>query len=80
MLNTKYFLIPGADQPFPFRGALGAAWFVDDVVWASSAEEEIEGAGPESRDDCGRARGIPGRLGDRLQVVGSLGHIDEVPS
>lgn len=41
MLNTKYLLIPGADQPLPFRGALGAAWFVDDVVWASSAEEEI---------------------------------------
>ena len=41
MLNTKYMLVPGAEQPLPFAGGLGPAWFVDDVTWVDSAEEEI---------------------------------------
>ena len=41
MLNTKYFLIPGAEQPLPFNGGLGPAWFVDEVRWVNTAEEEI---------------------------------------
>ena len=41
MLNTKYMLVPGAEQPLPFAGGLGPAWFVDDVTWVGSAEEEI---------------------------------------
>ena len=41
MLNTKYLLVPGAEQPLPFVGALGPAWFVDDVTWVSSADEEL---------------------------------------
>ena len=43
MLNTKYMLVPGAEQPLPFAGGLGPAWFVDDVTWVGSAEEEIAG-------------------------------------
>ena len=43
MLNTKYMLVPGAEQPLPFAGGLGPAWFVDDVAWVGSAEEEIAG-------------------------------------
>jgi hypothetical protein len=41
MLNTKYMLVPGAEQPLPFRGGLGPAWFVDQVRWVNSAEEEL---------------------------------------
>ena len=41
MLNTKYMLVPGAEQPLPFAGGLGPAWFVDNVTWVDSAEEEI---------------------------------------
>ena len=41
MLNTKYMLVPGAEQPLPFRGGLGPAWFVDQVRWVSSAKEEL---------------------------------------
>ena len=43
MLNTKYMLVPGAEQPLPFAGGLGPAWFVDDVAWVGSAKEEIAG-------------------------------------
>ena len=43
MLNTKYMLVPGAEQPLPFVGGLGPAWFVDKVTWVGSAEEEISG-------------------------------------
>lgn len=43
MLNTKYLLVPGAEQPLPFQGALGPAWFVNDVRWVASAEEELDG-------------------------------------
>ena len=41
MLNTRYLLVPGAEQPLPFNGGLGAAWFVNEVQWVNSAEEEI---------------------------------------
>jgi hypothetical protein len=43
MLNTRYFLIPGADQPLPFSGGLGPAWFVDEVRYVDSAERELDG-------------------------------------
>ena len=43
MLNTKYILIPGSDQPLPFRGATGPAWFVDEVEWVTNAQTEISG-------------------------------------
>lgn len=43
MLNTKYLLVPGADQPLPFAGALGPAWFVDEVRWVDSNEKELDG-------------------------------------
>ena len=41
MLNTRYLLVPGAEQPLPFNGGLGPAWFVDEVQWVNTAEEEI---------------------------------------
>ena len=41
MLNTRYLLVPGAEQPLPFNGGLGPAWFVDEVQWVNTAEEEV---------------------------------------
>lgn len=45
MLNTKYFIVAdkesGEPQAVLNEGANGAAWFVEDVVWASSPVEEM---------------------------------------
>ncbi len=45
MLNTKYFIVAdkesGAPQAVLNEGANGAAWFVEDVVWASTPTEEM---------------------------------------
>jgi len=41
MLNTKYIILPGAEQPLPLSGALGAAWFTDSIHWVDDAESEI---------------------------------------
>lgn len=45
MLNTKYFIVAneqtGAPEAVLNQGANGAAWFVEDVVFASSAKEEM---------------------------------------
>lgn len=44
MLNTKYFIVPGADkQPevqINFQ-AMGHAWFVSEIKWVNNADEEI---------------------------------------
>ena len=45
MLNTKYFVIPGQNnQPAVElnRAALGNAWFVGDVQWVKTADEEMK--------------------------------------
>lgn len=39
MLDTKYFITPNGLQVNP--DAMGAAWFVDSVKWASNANDEI---------------------------------------
>ena len=44
MLNTKYFIVPGANgQPavMPNPQALGNAWFVDNVKYVTSADAEM---------------------------------------
>ncbi len=44
MLNTKYLIVPGQNgQPMVQRNpnALGNAWFVNEIKWVKSAEEEI---------------------------------------
>ena len=46
MLNTKYIIVgrKGAQpQAMPNPNACGNAWFVDEVKWANSAEEEMNG-------------------------------------
>ncbi len=42
MLNTKYIIINGNAAPLLNEGALGNAWFVNNIVKASNANEEIE--------------------------------------
>ncbi|WP_297094258.1 hypothetical protein [uncultured Draconibacterium sp.] len=39
MLNTKYFITQNGLQVNP--SVLGPAWFVDSVIWAKNADEEI---------------------------------------
>ncbi len=44
MLNTKYFIVPGQNnQPgvLPNPGALGNAWFVSDIRYVNTADEEM---------------------------------------
>ena len=46
MLNTKYIIVGGqksAPQVMPNPGACGNAWFVDEVKWANTADDEING-------------------------------------
>ena len=43
MLNCKYIVVPGMDKPLVFEGALGPAWFVDEVEWVEDAQSEIFG-------------------------------------
>ena len=40
-LNTRYVILDGNYSPLVNEAALGAAWFVDSVVEASSSDEEI---------------------------------------
>ena len=45
MLNTRYLIVPDAEgrpQPVPRGTEFGAAWFVDGVVAASGAQQEID--------------------------------------
>ena len=41
MLNTKYIILGGDSAPIMNPHAMGQAWFVDNAVFAASAEEEI---------------------------------------
>jgi len=46
MLNTKYVIVGGqksAPGVIPNRTACGNAWFVDEVKWANTADEEMNG-------------------------------------
>lgn len=45
MLNTRYFVVPGQNnQPMVQKnpGALGNAWFVSEVKWVKTADEEMK--------------------------------------
>ncbi len=43
MLNTKYFIVEGEGKPVAMLndGANGAAWFVEEIAYATSAKEEM---------------------------------------
>lgn len=42
MLNTRYIIINPNGPPLVNRHALGQGWFVNDIVWADNADQEIE--------------------------------------
>lgn len=69
MLNTKYFIFPGAEgQTVPLLNpyALGNAWLVDRVKYVSNANEEMEGLGHE---DLQRTALVDVRFKDLLKGV-----------
>ncbi len=43
MLNTKYVIFPGQKEAFPMpnKSACGNAWFVSNIQWANTADEEM---------------------------------------
>ncbi len=41
MLNTRYIIFNGSNPPLSNSKAMGNAWFVDSLVWAANADEEI---------------------------------------
>lgn len=43
MMNVRYLMVPGAQQPLPFQGGLGPAWWVKEVQWVTGPEEELNG-------------------------------------
>ena len=47
MLNTKYFIVKGQNGPVAQlnSGALGNAWFVNDIIKVENADKEIETLG-----------------------------------
>ncbi len=62
MLNTKYIIVGGQrsePQVMPNQNACGNAWFVDEIKWAATAEEEISGLNAP-------------RLGDTASTPGSF--------
>ena len=62
MLNTKYIIVGGqksAPQVMPNPNACGNAWFVDEVKWVSTADDEINGLNAA-------------HLGDTVKVPGAF--------
>lgn len=45
MLNTKYIIYNPQANPIQNRWALGNAWFVQNVIWVNSADEEMQKLG-----------------------------------
>lgn len=45
MLNTKYVIVNPEAMPLLNKSAFGNAWFVDNIVMVSSADEEIDALG-----------------------------------
>ena len=41
MLNTRYYILSPDNQPITNSYAFGQAWFVDSIVWASGANDEM---------------------------------------
>ncbi|MCW3123178.1 MAG: hypothetical protein JWQ38_2670 [Flavipsychrobacter sp.] len=56
MLNTKYIIVGGqksAPQVIPNPTHCGNAWFVDEIKWANTADEEMDGLNAPSLGDTG---------------------------
>jgi hypothetical protein len=50
MLNTKYVVFPGQKGSFPIPNAeaCGNAWFVNEIKWANTADDEMAGLATDS--------------------------------
>ena len=70
MLNTRYLIVPGKEgQPEAQRRttAFGAAWFVDSVIYAPSAQAEIDLLGKTDLRTTAVVSGQNPVLGDFLR-------------
>ncbi|MBA3828867.1 MAG: YfhO family protein [Taibaiella sp.] len=69
MLNTKYFIIPQQNAPagvIPNPTACGNAWFVNNIKWANTAEEEITSLNAPSLGDTTK---VPGAFDAKSTAV-----------
>ncbi len=69
MLNTKYIIVGGqkrAPGVIPNPNACGNAWFVDEVKWANTADEEMDGL---KASNIGDTTTMPGAFDPKKTVV-----------
>lgn len=71
MLNTKYIIVPNKDQNGQHlvqanRSANGNAWFVDEVKWANTADEEMDGL---NAPGLGDTSAVPGAFDSKKTAV-----------
>ncbi|MBO4634169.1 MAG: YfhO family protein [Bacteroidales bacterium] len=76
-LNTRYVILDGNYPPLVNPYALGDAWFVDTLVPASSADEEIALLGSVDLSRQAVVRQMPGQAGQdgALVIPGSTGDL-----
>ncbi|MBX2906688.1 MAG: YfhO family protein [Taibaiella sp.] len=68
MLNTKYIIVGKDDQPrvLPNPNACGNAWFVSEIKWAETAEDEINALKAQNLGDTVK---LPGAFEPRKTAV-----------
>ena len=68
MLNTRYIIVGREEQQrvIPNPRACGNAWFVNNIKWAGSAEEEINGLNAQNLGDTSK---LPGSFEPRETAV-----------
>lgn len=68
MLNTKYIIVGRDDRPqvIPNPNACGNAWFVDEIKWVETAEEEINALKAQNLGDTVK---LPGGFEPRKTAV-----------
>ncbi len=69
MLNTKYIIVggkKGQQNVIPNREACGNAWFVDEVKWANTADEEMDDM---KANDLGDTAEVPNAFNPRKTAI-----------
>jgi hypothetical protein len=69
MLNTKYIIVGRQGtppQPMPNPDACGNAWFVDEIKWAASADDEMNGLNAAQLGDTAE---VPGAFNPRTTAI-----------
>jgi hypothetical protein len=72
MLNTKYFIVPDKNKKpmaYPNPGALGNAWFVNELKIVNNADEEIEAL---NNFDAGKTAIIDKRFVEKVSKINDL--------